>query len=632
MTTLDQLDVLRQSDAPATAVRGRIANTPAKAGDDLYVTVPSFDGNRVTWGPCVWVPGSALPERGDDCLVVFDERRTPWVLTDAPTTSTTGSVAFASTWTWTTQASPAIGHVTLDSTTSWASAHELRISKTTGTGADASLALSTLNVHDDVLIQESGNAANAARYDITGLPVDHGDWVAYPITLLASQGVPPANNRDTSVAFITQGAVEGPPGPPGPTGPAGPPGAQGPIGLTGPPGATGPKGDTGATGADSTVPGPPGATGPPGAQGAKGDTGATGAQGPKGDTGATGATGPPGSQGATGATGPAGPGVAAGGSPGQVLTKQSTTDFATMWSTPLRTDVGTFAARPTPGSVPANSLYFATDTAQTFRSNGVNTWTLVATNVPPGGATGQVLGKTSATDFDATWKDVAAGADLVFNGDFPAGTPYTDGDIVVSNGIAYLCVRPTSAAPTPWPGGGSGAASYGTTLPANPFDGQEAVLVDSVTAPTYTWRFRYNAKSTSAYKWEYVGGSESLTRVDTQESTTVTGQWLDLATIGPRFVVQRAGDYFAQASSLGMHGVVNAAIWNAIFRLPAGDASNGIGWSTPIASGTVNFGTSTWRFNACAVGDDLRLRYHNSTAGTANFWNRWLTVKPVRVA
>ena len=42
---------------------------------------------------------------------------------------------------------------------------------------------------------------------------------------------------------------------------------------------------------------------------------------------------------------------------------------------------------------------------------------------------------------------------------------------------------------------------YGTTLPASPVDGQEAILVDSVTNPTYQWRFRYNAGSTSAYKW-----------------------------------------------------------------------------------------------------------------------------------
>jgi hypothetical protein len=45
-----------------------------------------------------------------------------------------------------------------------------------------------------------------------------------------------------------------------------------------------------------------------------------------------------------------------------------------------------------------------------------------------------------------------SGADLVYNGAFPANTPYTDGDVVIYNGMAYLCVRPTSATPVPWTG------------------------------------------------------------------------------------------------------------------------------------------------------------------------------------
>src|SRR6516164_5696483 len=51
------------------------------------------------------------------------------------------------------------------------------------------------------------------------------------------------------------------------------------------------------------------------------------------------------------------------------------------------------------------------------------------------------------------------------------------------------------------------ALGYGTSLPGSPIDGQEYVLVDSTTNPSYQWRFRYNAASTSAYKWEHVGGA-----------------------------------------------------------------------------------------------------------------------------
>jgi microcystin-dependent protein len=93
----------------------------------------------------------------------------------------------------------------------------------------------------------------------------------------------------------------------GQVGAAGPPGPTGPTGSVGPAGATGPAGPTGAA---STVPGP---TGP---------TGATGPQGPQGPTGTT------------GAQGPAGQGVPTGGTAGQVLTKNTGTNYDTGWTTP----------------------------------------------------------------------------------------------------------------------------------------------------------------------------------------------------------------------------------------------------------------------------------------------------------
>jgi hypothetical protein len=60
-------------------VRGRVANTVASEADDLFVTVGAFDGHRLQWGPCEWVPAGVLPTRGEPCLVAFDEAETPWV-------------------------------------------------------------------------------------------------------------------------------------------------------------------------------------------------------------------------------------------------------------------------------------------------------------------------------------------------------------------------------------------------------------------------------------------------------------------------------------------------------------------------------------------------------------------------
>jgi hypothetical protein len=139
----------------------------------------------------------------------------------------------------------------------------------------------------------------------------------------------------------------------GPTGPTGPSG--GPTGPTGPTGPLGPQGLTGFEW-DSTRVEPRGyVVGDivnylgtyyicianndaiiPTSSGALGtywnEYSFVGDTGPTGPTGETGATGSQGETGPTGATGLTGPGVPIGGATGQVLSKSSSTDYATAWT------------------------------------------------------------------------------------------------------------------------------------------------------------------------------------------------------------------------------------------------------------------------------------------------------------
>ena len=112
------------------------------------------------------------------------------------------------------------------------------------------------------------------------------------------------------------------------------------ITAAGSPGPTGPTGATGATGA----------TGPTGA-GTTGVTGPTGATGPTGTDGATGPTGPTGT-GTTGATGPTGPGIPTGGATGEVLTKDSGSDYDVSWQAVS----GGASAYQIKGSVPSGGV------------------------------------------------------------------------------------------------------------------------------------------------------------------------------------------------------------------------------------------------------------------------------------
>jgi hypothetical protein len=77
-----------------------------------------------------------------------------------------------------------------------------------------------------------------------------------------------------------------------------------------------------------------GSTGAQGVQGVAGPAGASGAPGAQGAVGPQGAQGIPGAQGPTGPAGANGQGVPAGGSAGQMLTKNTNTDFDTVWQTP----------------------------------------------------------------------------------------------------------------------------------------------------------------------------------------------------------------------------------------------------------------------------------------------------------
>jgi hypothetical protein len=55
-----------------------------------------------------------------------------------------------------------------------------------------------------------------------------------------------------------------------------------------------------------------------------------------------------------------------------------------------------------------------------------------------------------------TAEGLLAATDMLYNGDYAAGS-YKDGDIVIYQGTAYLCVRPTSASPSAWPAPAAGS-------------------------------------------------------------------------------------------------------------------------------------------------------------------------------
>jgi len=169
----------------------------------------------------------------------------------------------------------------------------------------------------------------------------------------------------------------------------------------------------------------------------------------------------------------------------------------------------------------------------------------------------------------------------------------------------------TAAAPTP-----------STTLPASPSNGQQAILVDSTSAPTYAWFLEY---STTAAKWIFIGGSPAIAEVTTPESTTST-TYTALTTAGPSFTVPRAGDYYVTIGALmTAPGNIGAYMSYDIGGTGAVDADR-VEVDAPSASGRAS--VSRTRMKSGLAASTALVAKYKTTSGTPTFENRFMTVVP----
>jgi hypothetical protein len=177
--------------------------------------------------------------------------------------------------------------------------------------------------------------------------------------------------------------------------------------------------------------------------------------------------------------------------------------------------------------------------------------------------------------------------------------------------------------------------TYGTSLPVSPADGQEAILVDSLTAPTYQWRFRYTAGITDAYKWVFIGGSSFAHSIVTNEGSTAGGSnaWMNLATLGPRMIVPRAGIY--ETSYASEVTCTASTAWVSV-AVGVGDFAQG----AQVHQAEQPIGSANWWGSVAGGGDvtvptaggEIRLKYAQWTSLGCSWRYRWLNVRPKRVA
>ena len=171
---------------------------------------------------------------------------------------------------------------------------------------------------------------------------------------------------------------------------------------------------------------------------------------------------------------------------------------------------------------------------------------------------------------------------------------------------------------------GSAAPAPATTLPNSPSNGQQAILVDSTSAPTYSWLFQYQS---SASKWIFLGGAPLRNSADaTANSAAASGVYS--GALGMSVTIPRAGTYDVRFGGQ-----------------PGGNASGtttvlGVGLGTTPAAGNeitvTNQGTGgvmiVRRLTGVTASTviDLYIKDNDSTR-RVGFSQRWLEVLPVTV-
>ena len=224
---------------------------------------------------------------------------------------------------------------------------------------------------------------------------------------------------------------------------------------------------------------------------------------------------------------------------------------------------------------------------------------------------------------------VALGAAQVdYEGPWAAGTAYAPGDVVTYAGVTYLAVNPSTGQTPP--------SAFGTNipvvtaLPGGPVDGQEVILVDSLTLPTYQWRMRYMASITDANKWVYVGGAPLSTSIVTDLSTGST-TYVDISG-APSLSVPRAGIYQVAWHTLAVDFLVaNKHLFCSLYYNGAVD-TNYEGYAKPDAALEYSDISRRRRITVTAAGI-VKLQYKVEQSGQGgHFMFNELDLVPARLA
>ena len=167
----------------------------------------------------------------------------------------------------------------------------------------------------------------------------------------------------------------------------------------------------------------------------------------------------------------------------------------------------------------------------------------------------------------------------------------------------------------------------GTTFPTSPYEGQKFTYVADSTNGVL-WTFEYHATG-SSYDWWFTGGPPLFAEVATQENTG-SANYAALTTAGPSITLPLTGDYMVQQGA-AIYNSSNAIIYMS-YDIGASTATDADGILHYSGAGTNPINTAVTRIRRkTGLAASALVSKYKTSAGTAVFENRWMSVTPVRV-
>lgn len=175
-----------------------------------------------------------------------------------------------------------------------------------------------------------------------------------------------------------------------------------------------------------------------------------------------------------------------------------------------------------------------------------------------------------------------------------------------------------------------------TALPAEPKEGQEVDFQSATMAEAgVRWRLKYNGKSASTHKWEFVGGSSfTAVGVESSKAAVLANSWNSIG--GPKLTLPLAGDYEIRHESTLINensGVnVNPILVAGISVAGAEPFTTSRAQSSPPSAPNVR-ATTYWTclLAGVAANTTIEQKYFSSLAETLTLSRAGLFVVPIRV-